>query len=352
MLKIRLMVIDDSLFFRTFITKNVGTDPSIEIVGSFGDPVEASKQILTLRPDVIALDMEMPRMRGTEFLRAVMPKHPKVKAVVISALSSNVFDAIHAGAIDFVGKPSSQPGYDETQFVADIIQKIKIAASANVVRLGVTPSTPSQAARPAASPVRSGVTGATAKSIIAIGASTGGTEAIIEVIKNFPANTPGVVIVQHMPPVFTRMYAERVDKICAMSVREAQNGDRVERGTILIAPGGDQQMYLRQDAKGYYTYLTPGAKVSGHCPSVDVLFDSVAKVAGRNAVGVLLTGMGADGANGLTSMKQAGAHTIGQDEGSCVVYGMPMEAFKRGGVTEQLPLNSIGDAVLRRFSGR
>jgi len=155
-----------------------------------------------------------------------------------------------------------------------------------------------------------------------------------------------------MPPVFTKMYAERVDKICAMSVREAQNGDRVERGVILIAPGGDSQMYLRQDASGYYAYLTPGAKVSGHCPSVDVLFDSVAKIAGRNAVGVLLTGMGADGARGLTDMRKAGAHTIGQDEESCVVYGMPMEAFKRGGVCEQLPLASIGDAVLRRFSGR
>ena len=349
--KIRLMIIDDSLFFRTFLTQKVGRDPSIEIIGSFGDPVEASRNILTLKPDVIALDMEMPRMRGTEFLRTVMPKHPNVRAVVISALSGNVFDAMHAGAIDFVGKPGSQPGYDETKFVADIIQKIKIAAAAHVV---ITDDVPRRVAteRPAVMPVRPSVTGATSKSVIAIGASTGGTEAIIEVVKRFPANTPGVVIVQHMPPVFTRMYAERVDKICAMSVREAQNGDRVEQGTILIAPGGDQQMYLRSDARGYYTYLTPGAKVSGHCPSVDVLFDSVAKTAGRNAVGVLLTGMGADGANGLVDMKKAGAHTIGQDEASCVVYGMPMEAFKRGGVSEQLPLSSIGDAVLRRFGGR
>jgi len=196
------------------------------------------------------------------------------------------------------------------------------------------------------------VSGASSKSVIAIGASTGGTEAIIEVVKRFPANTPGVVIVQHMPPVFTRMYAERVDKLSPMKVSEAQNGARVDRGTILIAPGGDQQMYLRQDTSGYYVHITPGAKVSGHCPSVDVLFDSVAKIAGRNAVGVLLTGMGADGARGLTDMRKAGAHTIGQDEESCVVYGMPMEAYKMGGVTEQLPLTSIGDAVLRRFIGR
>jgi two-component system chemotaxis response regulator CheB len=348
------MIIDDSLFFRTFLTQRVGRDPAIEIVGSFGDPVEASKNILTLRPEVIALDMEMPKMRGTEFLRTVMPKYPNVKTIVISALSGNVFDAMQAGAIDFVGKPGSQPNYDETQFVADIVQKIKIAATAHahVFAQKSPPVRPAVAARPAAAPTRSIITGVTSKSIIAIGASTGGTEAIIEVVKRFPANTPGVVIVQHMPPVFTKMYAERLDRICAMNVREAQNGDRVERGTILIAPGGDQQMYIRQDTNGYFTYLTPGEKVSGHCPSVDVLLNSVSKVAGRNAVGVLLTGMGADGADGLTAMRKAGAHTIGQDEESCVVYGMPMEAFKRGGVSEQLPLSSIGDAVLRRFSGR
>jgi len=354
MAKIRLMVIDDSLFFRTFLTRNVGKDASIEIVGSYGDPVEASKHIQSVRPDVIALDMEMPRMRGDEFLRTIMPKHPTVKAIVISALSGNVFDAMHAGAIDFVGKPGSTPGFDEAKFITEIIQKIKVASTAHTHRYAdQAPVRP--AARPSAAPAaaaRPVVSGASSKNIIAIGASTGGTEAIIEVVKHFPANTPGVVIVQHMPPVFTRMYAERVDRICAMSVKEAKNGDRVNTGTILIAPGGDEQMYLRQDSSGYYVNLAPGAKVSGHCPSVDVLFDSVSKVAGRNAVGVLLTGMGADGAVGLVSMKQTGAHTIGQDEDSCVVYGMPMEAYKRGGVSEQLTLSAIGSAVLRRFSGR
>jgi len=346
------MIIDDSLFFRTFLTQKLGRDPSLDIVGVFGDPVIAAANIGALRPDVVALDMEMPKMRGTDFLRNVLPKHPNTKAIVISALSGNVFDAIHAGAIDFVGKPGSQTGFDESQFVIEIIQKIKVAATAHVVRPSASYSRAAEPVRAAVPSARPAVSGATSSSVIAIGASTGGTEAIIEVIKRFPANTPGVVIVQHMPPVFTKMYADRVDKICAMNVREAQNGDRVGRGTILIAPGGDQQMYLRQDSSGYYTYLTPGAKVSGHCPSVDVLFDSVAKIAGRNAVGVLLTGMGADGARGLTNMKKTGAHTIGQNEESCVVYGMPMEAYKMGGVTEQLPLSSIGDAVLRRFSGR
>ena len=348
--KIRLMIIDDSQFFRTFLTKNVTKDPAIEIVGSFGDPVEAANNIASVKPDVIALDMEMPRMRGDQFLKTIMPKHPSVKTIVISALSSNVFDAMHNGAIDFVGKPGSTPGFDQAQFVTDIIQKIKIAAQAHTHRYAdqkpaVQPTRlPVAAARPT-------VSGATSKSLIAIGASTGGTEAILEVIKKFPANTPGVVIVQHMPPVFTRMYAERIDKICLMKVTEAKNGDRVTAGNILIAPGGNEQMYVRQDANGYYVYLAPGAKVSGHCPSVDVMFESVAKVASRNAVGVLLTGMGADGARGLTEMKRQGAHTIGQDEQSCVVYGMPMEAAKRGGVSVQLPLSDIGDAVLKRFSG-
>ncbi|MCL2153750.1 MAG: chemotaxis response regulator protein-glutamate methylesterase [Oscillospiraceae bacterium] len=352
MSKIRLMIIDDSLFFRTFLSQRLGRDPSIEIVGSFGDPVEASEQILQLRPDVLTVDMEMPKMRGNEFLRVILPKHPNVKAVVISSLSGNVFDAMHAGAIDFVGKPGSQPGYNEDKFVAELLQIIKVASVAHVIRSDAVPAR--APVSPFASPLAGhvGLSGATSKSVIAIGASTGGTEAIIEVVKRFPLKTPGVVIVQHMPPVFTKMYADRVDKICAMSVREAQNGDRVENGNILIAPGGDQQMYLRQDSRGYYVYLTPEPKVSGHCPSVDVLFGSVAKTAGKNAVGVILTGMGADGASGLSTMRKSGAHTIGQDESSCVVYGMPMVAYNMGGVAEQLPLSSIGDAVLRRFGGR
>jgi len=342
------MIVDDSLFFRTFLNQKLGKNASIEIVGSFGDPIDASKNITKLRPDVIAVDMEMPKMRGNEFLRTVLPKHPGVKAVVISSLSGNVFEAMHAGAIDFVGKPGSRPGYDEDQFIKEIALKIAIASKAHPhAHNGDFRAKSTE--KPLTRPVLSGTT---SKNIIAIGASTGGTEAIIDVVKNFPERTPGVVIVQHMPPVFTRMYAERVDKICAMRTLEAKNGDRVQRGTILIAPGGDLQMHLRQDASGYYVYLTPGGKVSGHCPSVDVLFDSVAKIAGRHAVGVLLTGMGADGAKGLVQMKSLGAHTIGQDEESCVVYGMPMEAFKRGGVVEQLPLKAIGDAVLRRFGGR
>ena len=347
--KIRVIIIDDSIVFRTFLTQTLSKEISIEIVGSFADPIDAEKHITALRPDVLICDMEMPNMRGDAFLRKVLPTHRNIKAIVVSSLSGNVFNAMQAGAIDFIGKPGSHPGYDRDQFIPDIIQKVKIAATAHVIRPNSTQTAPDSSTGPSALS-RLSASGATSKSIIAIGASTGGTEAIIEVIKRFPANTPGVVIVQHMPPVFTRMYAERVDKICAMKVSEARSGDRAERGTILIAPGGDQQMYLNQDSRGYFVTLTPGAKVSGHCPSVDVMFESVAKTAGRNAVGVILTGMGADGAKGLTDMKRAGAHTIGQNEESCVVYGMPMVAYKMGGVSEQLPLTSIGDAVLRRFA--
>jgi len=342
MRNIRVMIVDDSIMFREFLSRALFRDPSLELVGAFADPLKAIEQIPALKPDVLAVDMEMPKMRGDEFLRTVLPKYPNVNAVVISSLSKNVFDAMQAGAIDFVGKPSLGSGYDKEQFIGDVIEKIKIAAAASFKR-----PAPAMISAPAGSlhPVM-----AKTKSLIAIGASTGGTEAILQVIKDFPAATPGVVIVQHMPPVFTRLYAERVDKLIAMNVREAKHGDHVERGTILIAPGGDQQMRLRSDGNGYTVSLINGPKVNGHCPSVDVLFESVAEVAGCNAVGVILTGMGADGALSLRQMRDKGAHTIGQDQESCIVYGMPKVAYELGGVTEQLPLAAIGAAVLRRFS--
>jgi len=349
--KIRLMFVDDSLFFRTFLQQRIGKEPAFETIGSFGDPVEALAKVPSLKPDVIVVDMEMPKMRGNEFIRKCLPRNPKVKALVISALSNNVFDAMQAGAIDFIAKPGSRSGFDEAQFIQELIQKIKVAAEAKThTSEDYAKARPAAPARPGSALTRiATLSGVSSKSVIAIGASTGGTEAILEVIKNFPPQSPGVVIVQHMPPVFTKMYAERCDKTCKMSVKEAQSGDRVVRGNILIAPGGDQQMYLRSDANGYYVNLTNGPKVSGHCPSVDVLFESTAKTAGRNAVGVILTGMGADGAKGLLAMKRAGAYTFGQDEASCVVYGMPMEAFKMGAVNEQLTLTAICDAVLARF---
>ena len=345
--KVRVMIIDDSPFFRDFLARSVSTDPSIDIVGIFGDPLEAINKISQLKPDVIAVDMEMPKMRGNEFLKTVLPLHKSVKAIVISALSGNVFDAMQAGAVDFVGKPNSRPGYDNEQFVKEVLQKIRIAAAATSMATVQPPITvATRAVMSAASePVLNAVT---SKNIIAIGASTGGTEAIVDVVKRFRADSPGVVIVQHMPPVFTQMYAERVNRICKMEVREAKSGDRVERGVILIAPG-DKQMRVRSDSSGYYVHCAPGEKVSGHCPSVDVLFESVADAAGANAVGVILTGMGGDGAKFMLKMRKNGAYTIGQDQASCVVYGMPMVAYNIGAVAEQLPLTKIGDAVMKRF---
>jgi two-component system chemotaxis response regulator CheB len=341
--KIRVMIIDDSIMFREFLSRSLAKNPDIEVVGSFAEPLKALEQISLLKPDVLTVDMEMPKMRGDEFLRTALPKNPGIKAVVISSLSNSVFNAMQAGAIDFVGKPGSSPGYEKEQFIEEIIEKIQIAAAASYKRPMISPTI---AALSGSMPLAKAKT----KSLIAIGASTGGTEAIIQVIKDFPATTPGTVIVQHMPPVFTNLYAERLDKMMNMEVREAKNGDRVERGIVLIAPGGDQQMRIRSDSQGYIISLTSGPKVSGHCPSVDVMFESVAQAAGANAVGVILTGMGADGARCLRLMRDKGAHTIGQDQESCIVYGMPKVAYDLGGVVEQLPLSAIGNAIMRRYS--
>ncbi|MCL1828566.1 MAG: chemotaxis response regulator protein-glutamate methylesterase [Oscillospiraceae bacterium] len=344
--KVRIVIVDDSLVFRTFLQHALEPCHDIEIAGVFADPVEALDRISKISPDVLVIDMEMPKIRGNEFLKKAMPNNPHMKAVIISSLSDNVFDAMQAGATDFVSKPASRPGYTNTEFTADIIETIRIAATAKPrAAARYIPQTKPAAPQPVA-----GLRPGTGRSLIAIGASTGGTEAILQVIQTFPADTPGVVIVQHMPPGFTKMYADRADKICSMTVREAKNNDRVERGLILIAPGGSEQMRVESSDGGYTVDLRHGPKVSGHCPSVDVLFDSVASAAGRNAVGVILTGMGADGAQGLKKMRMSGAHTIGQDENTCIVYGMPKVAYDIGGVAEQLPLQSIGHAVTRRLS--
>ena len=356
----RVLIVDDSIFFREFMQRSLSTDPSIEIVGVASDAFEAQKQVKQLMPDVITLDIEMPKMRGTDFLRYIRPRYPNVQVVVISSVSGIVFEALQAGAVDFVAKPNSQMRVDNDAFIKETLQKIKIAASARHTKAPAAQPQP----LPASSATAKATTAAAAtvsiprigpmnfrnsRAVIAIGASTGGTEAILAVIKNFPANIPGIVIVQHMPPVFTKMYADRLDKICKFNVREAQDGDRVEQGVALLAPGGEWQMRVKKDARGYYVSLTKEDKVSGHCPSVDVLFESVASTVGRESIGVILTGMGADGAKNLLAMKRSGAYTIGQDQESCVVYGMPMVAYNLGGVTDQLPLGSIGDAVLRKL---
>ncbi|MCI9405316.1 MAG: chemotaxis response regulator protein-glutamate methylesterase [Oscillospiraceae bacterium] len=344
--KIRLLIVDDSIFFRQALEKGFSSDPRIEVVGTAVDAMDAMDKIKAIRPDVVTLDVEMPKLNGIDFLKKLMPVHP-VPVVVVSSAPIRVLDALGAGAVDFVRKPEIKGPDGMKSFMSELIVKVKIASTA---RVGKKPSPPLAPAFKA--PQSLTLSGPAQKDIvIAIGASTGGTEAILEVVKDLPATTPGIVIVQHMPPVFTNMYAQRLDRICKMSVKEAAHGDRVETGKIIIG-AGEFHLRLAKDSRGYYVRSEPGAKVSGHCPSVDVLFDSVAAVAKQNAMGIELTGMGADGANGLLKMRQAGAYTVGQDKETCVVYGMPMVAFNIGAVQKQLPLGEIGSEIIRYLNTR
>ncbi len=343
--KIRVLIVDDSLLFRQTLASRLATDPAIEIVGTAVDSFDAMQKIKALRPDAVTLDVEMPKMNGIEFLKRLIPIHP-IPVIVVSSLPLNVLDALEAGAVDFVEKPKVQGGEDLQRFVRDLAGKLKIAALAHV-RMRPAPGTPPVPAPRKVSLLNSA---RNVSSLIAIGASTGGTDAILEGVKNLPATTPGVVVVQHMPPVFTRMYADRLDKICPMKVKEAEDMDRVQRGRILIAPGGFQ-LRVAKDVNGYYVRLSEqGIKLNGHCPSVTVMFDSVAPIAGKNAIGVILTGMGADGAQGLLNMRQAGAYTIGQDKDSCVVYGMPQAAYNMGAVAKQAPLDKIAGEIISRLN--
>lgn len=336
--KIRLLIVDDSIFFRRALENALSSEQRIQVIGMAVDAMDAMEKIKSLKPDVVTLDVEMPKLNGIDFLKRLMPVYP-VPVVVVSSAPIRVLDALSAGAVDFVRKPESQTPNGMKNFIAELTVKIKTASAARVGRphphqVPLSPNRPLSLSNSISK-----------NTIIAIGASTGGTEAILEVVKDLPATTPGIVIVQHMPPVFTNMYAQRLDRICKMSVKEAAPGDRVEAGKIIIG-AGDFHLRLARDAKGYYVKSEHGPKVSGHCPSVDVLFDSVANVAGANAMGILLTGMGADGANGLLQMRKSGAYTVGQDKESCIVYGMPMVAFNIGAVQKQLPLSEIGAEII------
>lgn len=347
---IRVLIIDDSLVFRMKMEQVLSAAPGLEVVGTAMDPIDAMQKIQELRPDVLTVDVEMPHMNGPEFLKKLMPKHP-IPAVVVSSLPISALDALDAGAVDFVQKPSTLSPAETQTFLHDLIAKIRVAYTAKVRRVPAPLNVPAAPAPGNACRVPKIVPHHkyNPNLVVAIGASTGGTEAIVEVVDGLPSQTPGVIIVQHMPPVFTNMYAKRLNSICKMSVKEAEDNDRVVPGRILIA-AGDYHMRLMKDANGYYIRSQKGPRVSGHCPSVDVLFESVAQAAGRNAIGVILTGMGADGAKGITKMHNAGAYTIGQDQATCVVYGMPMEAYKLGGISKQLPLDQIQDDILRQLS--
>ncbi len=339
MKQIRVLVVEDSLLFRELLVQGLNSDPGITVVATAGNAFEARDAILEHHPDVMTLDVEMPQMSGIEFLRKLMPQYP-LPVIVISALSDKVFDALNAGAVDFVAKPAVSGRAQLEEFVTkELPIKVKIASVAKISgrkKLPVVNVTQDIGAVAAKN---------TAKSrndmLLAIGASTGGPEAIATVLSGFDTDIPGTVMAQHMPAGFTEMFARRLNNQCKVSVREAKHGDILQPGLVLLAPGGDQQMTVVRAGGNYQVVLKKGPKVNGHCPSVGVLFESVAAAAGKNAVGIILTGMGGDGAEGLKKMRDAGARTIGQDASTCVVYGMPKVAYDIGAVEYQEKLSDI-----------
>ena len=339
----RVLVVDDSPTMRGLITAVLNSDPEVNVVGQAGDAMEARAAIKQLNPDVVTLDIEMPNMNGLEFLDKIMKLRP-MPVIMVSTMTHRgaeaTLAALEIGAFDCVGKPG--PG--EPRPFGDLADKVKAAARSGL-RYARGAAAPAAAAPSPATDFRVG------RKIVAIGSSTGGVEALITVLQKFPRNCPPTVITQHMPPTFTKSFAERLNRLCAPVVEEATDGARLEIGKIYLAPGGDRHLQV-VNASAPSCRLLERPPVNGHRPSVDVLFDSVAELAGRNAVGVILTGMGRDGASGLLKMRHAGARTLGQNEKTCVVYGMPRVAHELGAVEQQLPLGSIGEEILKLTAAR
>lgn len=342
--KIRILVIDDSALIRKLLTEIINAQPDMEVVATAANPVVAKDKIARLRPHVLTLDVEMPVMNGLEFLAELMHSHP-MPVLMVSSLTERGGDltlkALELGAVDFVTKPRLGIESGMREYAADICARLRAAAGARVARPAHRP------ARPPAAPAPLGVT---SEKLIIVGASTGGTEAIREFLVGLPADCPGILIVQHMPEQFTRSFAQRLDRSCALTVREAGDGQRILPGHAFVAPG-HSHLLLRRSGANYLTGLSAADPVNRHRPSVDVLFHSAAQNAGANATGVILTGMGRDGAAGMAAMHAAGARTFAQDEASCVVYGMPREAVAAGGVDEVLPLAEIAPRVLQSLRG-
>jgi two-component system chemotaxis response regulator CheB len=330
---IKVLVVDDSMVFREVLARGLATDSCIEIVATAKDPFDARDKILKYEPDVMICDVEMPKMNGIEFLRRLLPQY-SIPVIVVSTVSESVFEAMKAGAVDFVSKPNLNLARTVEDFLYDLIAKVKTAAGAKV-------HTEKQNIKEQAI---NGDLIEDSSRLIAIGASTGGTEAVYNILKRLPKKCPGIVVVQHIPPLFSKMFADRLNNQTQLQCKEAQTGDLVEWGKVLIAPG-DQHMRIRRFGEKYKVEVFNGDKVNGHCPSVDLLFESVAKEAGNNAIGVILTGMGYDGAKGLLSMRRKGARTIGQDEKSSVVYGMPKAAYNIGAVERQTSLENIHQLI-------
>ncbi len=342
---IRVLIIDDSALIREILAKGLSSDPNIEVVATAPDVFVGRDKIVELRPDVITLDIEMPRMDGIEFLRRLMPQYP-LPVVVVSSLTQRgkeiTIQALEAGAVDFVSKPTANIANGLAAMMMELRTKVKIASTANVAHWKSLSTSPHSPARRLES---SRALSESTDKVIAIGASTGGTEAIRKIITQLPRAMPGIVIVQHMPPGFTKTFADRLNEESLMEVKEAQTGDRVMAGKVLVAPGDFQMSVVRSGGR-YEILCRQGEKVNGHRPSVDVLMNSVAQNVGANAYGIILTGMGTDGAKGLKAMREAGARTVGQDEHTSVVYGMPKAAFDIGAVEMVSPLEKIAQVIV------
>lgn len=341
---IKVLIVDDSLVFSELLKKRLSEFNGIKIVGTASDPYEARDKILELEPDIMTLDIEMPRMDGLKFLKRLLPQYP-LPVIMISSREDKSEEAIKAGAASFRVKPDVSDRAKVTGFIRDIASDITKICTRNSSSFHAELSRSSAVAQNKKSTEynRGGV------EIVALGASTGGTDALEKVILGLPEDCPPVIITQHMPPVFTKMYAERLNRSSSLAVFEATDGMRLKKGMCVIAAGGFH-MELHKDSKGYYISSKEGEKVSGHCPSVDVMFTSVAKCAGKASVAALLTGMGADGAKGLLLIRQAGGYTIGQNKETCVVYGMPMEAYKLGAVCEEAPLEKISSLLKKKMN--
>lgn len=357
MKKIRVLIVDDSAVVRQTLTSILESDSQIEVMGSASDPFFAAKKIQTEVPDVITLDIEMPRMDGLTFLKKIMSQHP-IPVVVISSLTAEGTEtgmkALEYGAVEIITKPQM----NTKQFIEEsrirICDAVKAAGMSRVKRktyteFTVAPKLSADAVIPNAKPTNAMIK--TTETVVAVGASTGGTDALQVFLQDMPVDCPGIVIVQHMPEFFTRSFANRLNDICKITVKEAENGDSVIRGRALIAPG-NHHMLLKRSGARYYVEVKEGPLVNRHRPSVDVLFRSTARYAGKNAIGVIMTGMGDDGARGLLEMKEAGAATIAQDEKTCVVFGMPNEAIKLGAADKILPLEQISHNVTKLAATR
>jgi two-component system, chemotaxis family, protein-glutamate methylesterase/glutaminase len=339
--RIKVLIVDDSAIVRKILSEAISAENDLEVVGTAPDPYVARDKILALHPDVVTLDIEMPRMDGLTFLKKLMHHHP-LPVIVISSLGQSScqasLEALRLGAVEVLGKPGGP--YSVGELRLNLAAKIRAAA---VARLRQAPLAPVKVETVKPLPAMPFCPG----TVIAIGASTGGTEAILQVLTRLPADSPGIVITQHIPPVFSLAFAKRLNQVCPMEVKEASDGDVVSPGRALVAPG-NYHMLLRRSANGYRVQVKGGPQVCYQRPSVDVMFISVAEAAGAQAVGVLLTGMGSDGAQGLLRMMRAGAHTIAQDEESCVVFGMPREAIRLGAASRVLSLQAIPTAILAR----